>query len=126
MKCDKVSLILKGKFKDPSLVEMNELAIAEEPSVKEMQVEKKHSDLIIENVLVEVEDFNFSINSLNFGMEESRQVVNVERPSIATSQVWIDVEHEEMIFLVDEDKMKFNLHQSTQITDEGRRACMKI
>ena len=90
MECDKLSLILERKFQVLSLVEKNDLAIAEEPSLKEMQVEKKHPELIIENVLVEVEDFNFPINSLTFGMEKNRQVSNVERPSIATSQVWID------------------------------------
>ena len=52
-------------------MEKNELAIAEEPSTEEIQVEKKHLELIVENVLVEVKDFNFPINSLTFGMEEN-------------------------------------------------------
>ena len=92
------------------MVENNELAIAEKLSLKEMQVEKKHLELIIENVLVEVEDFNFPINSLPFGMEGNRQVSNVERSSITTSQVWIDAENGEMTLLVGEEKMKFDLH----------------
>ena len=62
----KMPLVLKGEFQDPSLVEKNDLAIAEESLLKEKQVEKKHLKLIVENVLVEVEDFKFPINSLTF------------------------------------------------------------
>ena len=112
LECDKAPMILAGEFQVPSLVEKNELIIAEEPSLKEMQVEKEHSELIIENVLVRVKDFNFPIDSLIVGMEENRQVLNVERPSIATSQVWINGEHGEITLLIGEEKMKFDLHQS--------------
>ena len=66
---DKMPLVFEGEFQVPSLVEKNELAMVEEPSMKEMQVEKKHSKLLVENVLIEVEDFNFAINSLTFSME---------------------------------------------------------
>ena len=59
-------------------------------------------------------------------MEENRQVSLIGRPSIATSKVWIDAEHREMTFLVGEEKMKFNLYQSIQLTDEERRMRMKI
>ena len=68
MKYDKMSLILGGELQVLSLVEKNDLAIAEESSLKEKQVKKRHSELIIENVLVGVEDFHFHINSLTFGM----------------------------------------------------------
>ena len=71
------------------------LASEEELVVKEMEVEKKHPKLLVENVLVRVEDFNFPIDSLTFGMEEDRQVSSKEIPSIATSQVWINSEHGE-------------------------------
>ena len=92
MKYEKMSLIIEGELQDPRLFEKNELAIDKELLLKEKQVEKKHLELIVENVLVEVEDFHFPINSLTFGMEENRQVSNVERNSIAMSQVWIDTE----------------------------------
>ena len=65
----------------------------------------------IENVLVEVKDFNFPIESLTFVMEEAREVSFVEKPSVATSQVWINDEYGEMTVLVDEKKMKFDLHK---------------
>ena len=108
---EKMPFVLKGELQVPSLVEKNELAIDEELSLKEKQVEKKHPELIVENVLDEVEDFHFPINLLTFGMEEDRQVSNVERPSIATSQVWIDIENGEMTLLVSKEKMKLDLHQ---------------
>ena len=79
----------------PSLVEKNELAIDEEILLKEKQSETKHSELIVENILVEVEDFYFPIEYLTFGMEDDQQVSFIERPSIAKSQVWIDTQHGE-------------------------------
>ena len=51
-------------------------------------------------------------------MEENQQVSFIEKPSFATSQAWIDVEQGEMTFLVDEEKMKFDLHQSIPLKDE--------
>ena len=59
----KMSLILEGELHDPTLVENNELAIEEEPSLQEKLVEKEHPELIVENVLVGVEDFYFPIVS---------------------------------------------------------------
>ena len=126
MKCDKMPLVLKGEFQDLSLVEKNEYTIEEESSLKEMQVEKKHLEFIIENVLVRVEDFNFPIDCLTFGMEKDQQVSFKEKPSFATSQVCIDVEHGETTFLVGEEKVKFDLHQSILLMNEKMRACMKI
>ena len=95
LECDEVPLILDGEFQLPSLVKNNVLASEEELVLKEMQVEKKHPELLVENVLVRVEDFNFPIDSLTFGMEEDRQVSSKERPSISTSQVWINAKHAE-------------------------------
>ena len=82
------------------MVENNELAIEEEPVLKTMQVEEQHLRIKIENVLIGVDQFNFPIDSLTFGMEEDQQVSSIEKPSFATSQVCIDAEHGEMTFLV--------------------------
>ena len=54
-------LILEGEFQILSLIENNALASEEELVLKEMQIEKKHPELLVENVLVRVEDFNFPI-----------------------------------------------------------------
>ena len=89
-------------------------------------MEKQHPELILENVLIGVEDFYFPIESLTFGMEEDQRVSFIERPSIAKSQVWIDVEHREMTILVGKEKMKFDLHQRTPLTGEERRAFKKL
>ena len=48
----KVPLILEGEFQVLSLVENNALASEEEPILKEMQVDKKHPKLLVQNVLV--------------------------------------------------------------------------
>ena len=68
--CDKVPMILEGEFQVSSLVENNELAITVKLVLKMIQVEEQHPWIKIENVLVRVEDFNFPIDSLTFGMEE--------------------------------------------------------
>ena len=75
-----------------------------------MEVKEQHPWTKIENVFVGVDKFSFPIDSLTLDMEEDRQVSFIERPSIATSQVWIDVEHGEMTLLVGEEKLKFDLH----------------
>ena len=71
MECDKMPLVLEGKLQKSTLVEKNELAIDEELLLEEKQVEKKHLELIMENVLVGVEDFYFPIEYLNFCMNEN-------------------------------------------------------
>ena len=126
MECEKMTLVLEEELQNPTLVEKNELAINKESSLKEKQVEKEHPELIVENVLVGIEDFHFPIDSLTFGMEEDRQVSFVKILSIARSQMRIDAEYGEMTLLVGREKMKFDLHQNTPLTDEEMRACMKI
>ena len=126
MECDQMSLVLEEELQEPTLVEKNELAIDEELSLKEKEVEKKHLELIIEGVLVKVEDFNFPINYLTFGMEEDRLVSFIERSSIAKIQVWIDAQHGEMTLLVGEEKMMFDLHQRTPLMDEEMRSFKKL
>ena len=123
---EKMPLALEGKLQDSTFIENNELVIDEEPLLEEKQVEKQHPDLIMENVFVGVEDFYFPIESLTFGMDEDRQVSFIEKPSLATSQMWIDVEDGEMTLLVGKEKVKFNLHQSIQLTDEEKMICMQI
>ena len=58
IECDKMPIILEGELQNPTLVDNNELVSDEEPSLKEKQVEKEHPELIIENFLVGIEDFN--------------------------------------------------------------------
>ena len=62
---------------------------------------------------------------MTLGMEEDQQVSSIGRPSNATSQAWIDLEHGEMTLLVGKEKVKFNLHQSIQLTNEEKNCCMR-
>ena len=104
----------------------NELANEEELLVKKRQVEEHHQQTTIESVLVRIDKFNFPIDFVTLGMEEDQQVSSIGRPSNATSQAWIDVEHGEMTLLFGKEKVKFNLHQSIQLTDEENNCCMQI
>ena len=67
-----MSLVLEGELQNPTLVEKNELAIDKEQLLEEKQVEKQHFELIMENILVEVEDFHLPIDYLTFGIEGDR------------------------------------------------------
>ena len=60
------------------------------------------------------------------GKGEDKQVVSIEKPSNALSQAWIDTQYGEMTLLVGKEKVKFNLHQSIQLTDEEKDCCMRI
>ena len=73
--CESISLNLEDKDKDKYTMEHEKMSLILEGelqvlSLKDKQVEKKHSELIVENVLVGVKEFNFPIDSLTFGMEE--------------------------------------------------------
>ena len=46
--------------------------------------------------------------------------------STATSQAWINIKHWEMTLLVGKERMKFNLNQGIQLTDEDKMKCMRI
>ena len=104
----------------------NELANEEELLVEKRQVEEQHARKTIENVLVEINKFNFPIGFVTLGMKEKQQVSSIERPSNATSQAWIDVEHGEMTLLVGDENLKFNLHQNIQLNDEEKKCSMQI
>ena len=70
--CDLVPLSFDEKILSPVLVEKkdNELVIKEESLLEEKQVKGKNTRIIVENVLVGVENFIFSINFVTWGMEE--------------------------------------------------------
>ena len=121
---DTIPLMLEQEFQIPSLVMKNELAKEEKLPWEERQVEEQHMWKTIDNVLVVIDKFNFPVDFLTFGMEVNQQVF--ERPSITKSQVWIDTQHGEMTFLAGKEKMKFDLHQNTPITDEQKMTCMWI
>ena len=100
--CNFVPLSFEEEIQDPTLVEekKNEHANEGELLVEERQVEEQHPWKTIENVLVGIDKFNFPIDFVTLGIEEDQQASSIGRPSNATSQAWIDVEHGAMTLLV--------------------------
>ena len=94
--------------------------------MEKRQVEEHHPQTTIDNVLVGIDKFNFPIDLVTLGMEEDQQASSIVISSNATSEAWIDIEHREMTLLVGKEKVKFNLHQNIQLTDEEKNCCMRI
>ena len=69
-------------------------------SVEKRQAEEHHLQIIIENVLVRIEKYNFPINYVTMGMEEEQQMSFRGTLSTATSQAWIDGKHWQLTLLV--------------------------
>ena len=101
-----MTLSFEAELPRLSLVEKeNKIAMEEEPLLNKMQVEKKHPRIIVENFLVGLEKINFPIDFVTYGMEEDQQASSIRRPSIPTSQVWMDAKHGEMTLLVGKEKV---------------------
>ena len=81
-------------------------------AISETWIDIEHPWKTIENVMVGIDKFDFPIDFVTLGMEEDQQMSSIGTPSNATSETWIDIEHEEMTLLVGKKKLKFNLHQS--------------
>ena len=126
--CNFVPLSFEKEIQEPTLFEekKNELANEEELLVEERQLEEQHLWKTIENVFTGIDTFNFPIDFVTLGMEKDQRASSIGRTSNATSQAWIDVEHGEMTLLVGKEKVKFNFHQSIQLTDEEKNCCMRI
>ena len=104
----------------------NEYANEKELPKEKRQAEEHHPLIKIENVLVGIHKFSLPTDYVIMGMEEEQQVSFIGIPSTTTSQAWIDVEHGKMTLLVGKKKLKFNLHQSIQLTDEEKMKLMRI
>ena len=121
-------LRIKEEIPDPAVVEekKNEYANEGDQTMEKRQDEEQYYHIIFENVMVEINKFGFPIDLVTLGKEEDIQALSKEKPSNALSRAWIDVKHGEMTLLVDKEKVKFNLYQSIQLTDEERNICMRI
>ena len=91
--CNFMPSIFEQEIEDLTLVEekKSELVNEEELSVEERQSEEQHPWIIIENVLVGIDKFNFPIDFVTLGLKDDQQVSSIGRPSNATSQAWIAV-----------------------------------
>ena len=125
---ENVTLSFEEEIQDLTLVEEKKIELADEEELlmEKRKVEEKHPWTTIENVLVGIDKFNFPIDFVTLGREEDQQASFIDRPSNATSQAWIDIEHGEMTLLVGKEKVKFNLHQSIQLMDEEKHCCKRI
>ena len=72
--CNFVPLSFKEEIQELTLVEEknNELANEEELLMEKRQVEEHHPWTTIENVLVEIDKFNFPIDFVTLGMEKDQ------------------------------------------------------
>ena len=121
-------LRIKEENLDPTVVEekKNEYANEVEQTMEMRKSEEQHQHIKIENVLAGIDKFNFPIDLVILGNEEDKQVVSIEIPSNALSRSWIDTENGEMTLLVGKEKVKFNIHQNIQLTNEEKNLCMQM
>ena len=63
---------------------------------------------------------------MTLGIEENQQVSSSRKSSKSKSQECIDTENGEMTLLVGQEKVKINLTQSIQLTDEEKLISMRI
>ena len=126
--CNNMLLRIKEEITNATVVEekTNEYANEVEITMEGRKGEEQHQQTKIENVLVRIDKFNFPIDFVILGKEEDKQVVSTKKPSNALSRAWIDTENGEMTLLVGKEKVKFNLHQSIQLTNEERNSFMLI
>ena len=82
--CNFVPLSFEEEIQDLTLVEekKNELANEKELLVEETQVEEQYPRKTIENVLVEIDKFNFPIDFVTLGMEEDQQALLISAQKV--------------------------------------------
>ena len=84
-------------------------------------------EAIIEDVLVKVGNFIFSIDFMVINMEEDKHVpLLLRRPFLATGATFIDIKKGQLTLRVGEEEVKFNLNQSLRQHDNEEVYCMRI
>ncbi|XP_070043088.1 uncharacterized protein [Nicotiana tomentosiformis] len=83
---------------------------------------------IIENILVRVDKFVFPIDFIVLEMEENTEVpLILGRPFLATWRAIIDVHQGQLILLVDEERMIFDMQKMIKFPgDESSSSCFQI
>ncbi|XP_075103473.1 uncharacterized protein LOC142178050 [Nicotiana tabacum] len=83
---------------------------------------------IIENILVRVDKFVFPIDFIVLEMEENTEVpLILGRPFLATGRAIIDVHQGQLILLVDEERMIFDMQKMIKFPgDESSSSCFQI
>ena len=82
---------------------------------------------IIEDVLIKVGKFIFSMDFVVIDMEEDKQVpLLLGRPFLATGAALIDVKKEELTLRVGTEEVHFNLNHSLKQPDFEGAHCMRV
>ena len=75
----------------------------------------KHQRGVIEDVLVKVDKFIFSVDFIVLDMEEDKGIsIILGRPFLATEREMINVQRGELKLRVQEDKVKFNVFEAVR------------
>ena len=86
-----------------------------------LKFEEESQVMAIETVLVNIETFTFPMDFVAWGIEgDLKNLKILKRPLPYSSQAWIDINKEELTFLVGKEKAKFNLHQPLPLTKQER------
>ena len=70
---------------------------------------------MIEDVLVKVENFIFSVDFIVLDMEEDKEIpIILGRPFLATGKAMIDVQRGDLKLRVHDDEVKFNVFEAVR------------
>ena len=82
---------------------------------------------ILEDVLVKVDKFIFSVDFVVLKMEEDKEIPIIPgRPFLAIKQALIDVKNGKLTLGVSDEEVKFNLTKTVKFTDDDKRSCMRV
>ena len=82
---------------------------------------------ILEDVLMKVDKFIFSIDFVMLGMKEDKEVpIILGRLFLATGHALNDVKNGEFVLRVDDEKVKFNLPKIVRFADDDNITCMRV
>ena len=82
---------------------------------------------IIEDVLVKVDKFIFSMDFIVLDMEEDRVApIILGRPFLAFGHPLINVKNGELTLRVGEDQVKFNMYENMEFLSAENASCMRI
>ena len=99
----------------------------EKSLVDKLKFEEESQVMAIENVLVKIHPFTFTLDFVACGIEGDLNNLKIlKRPLPFSSQAWIDINKGELTLIVGEEKEKFNLHQPLLLKEQEITMCRKF
>ena len=96
----------------------------EKSLVDKLKFEEESQVMAIENVLVKIDTFTFSMHFVVWGIKgDLKNLKILKKPLPSSSQAWIDINKGDLTLPVGEEKAKFNLHQPLPLTEQERTMC---